>query len=105
MTAQPTVSVPACNLRAGDRVAMCQASETYCPGLDEVAVAEYAPQGGCIAFRVGFKREDGSVHFMHTPGWYEGGIYSWSKHFWATPEDAERINARVDLFHEVYPDA
>lgn len=106
MTAQTTatVAVDACQLRVGDRVSMCQASETFDPGFYEVAVAEYTPQGGCVAFRIGFKREDGTVNFIPTPGWYENGIYSWGSRFWATPEDAAEINARVDLFREVYPD-
>jgi hypothetical protein len=108
MTAQThlaLVAVAACQVRPGDRVALCQDT----PDFNEVAVAEYSPVGGVIAFCVGFKSEhhEGGVNFIPTIGWGRAfpGHYSWSKHFYATPEDAEVINARVDLFHEVYPDA
>lgn len=105
-TAVETVPVSACQLRAGDVVAMCGRLE---PTV-KVAVAEYAPQGGCIAFRIGFEPESagqapgGGTYFMRTPGWYSNGIYSWSSSFHVSRDDAATINARVDLFHEVYPE-
>lgn len=99
-TAAQTVKVPANKVRSGDKVALCSGIEP----TTEVAVAEYSPQNGCVAFCVGFKSADGGVQFIPR-GWKSNGHYSWSDHFYATPEDAAVINARVDLFHEVYPAA
>lgn len=99
-----TVSRPvsACNLRVGDRVAISPGSV---PDMT-VAVAEYAPQGGCIAFRIGFDVgwQEG-VYFMNTQGWRQNGIYSWSDGFAAAPEDAATISARPSLYHEACPEA
>lgn len=102
------VPVGACQVRPGDRVALCQPGEDYTPDFNRVAVAEYSPVGGVIAFCVGFESEhhEDGVNFIPTIGWGRSrpGHYSWSKYFYATPEDAAVINARVDLFHEVYPE-
>jgi len=96
-----SVPVSVAILRAGDLVAIGRGDV---PNL-RIAVAEYAPVGGVIAFRVGWEREDGSVYFMpRETRWSRSGTYSWGDTFYASPADAEVIRARVDLYREAYPE-
>lgn len=95
-------AVPMCNLRAGDMISFADGF----PANSQVTLAEYAPVGACVAFRVGTLAGDGSTNLMPRPNWghHRPGTFAWGEHVYMTTEDAARANNRVDLFHEIYPD-